>query len=186
YRAALEHFVEGGANRVILCTDGDFNVGVTNDNELVQLIQDRARTKVFFSVFGFGMGNLKDGKLEKLADKGNGHYAYIDDVNEAQKVFVEEMASNLVTIAKDVKLEVEFNPAKVGAYRLIGYENRLLPPQDFADDTKDAGEVGAGHPVTALYQLIPPGREGDVPAADPLEFQKEARPSGEGRDESLV
>jgi Ca-activated chloride channel family protein len=132
------------------------------------------------------MGNLKDATLEQLADKGNGHYAYIDSLREARKVLVEELGATLVTVAKDVKVQVEFNPAKVGAYRLIGYENRLLRNQDFNDDAKDAGEVGAGHHVTALYELIPSGREGDVPAVDPLEFQKATRPSSEDRDESLV
>lgn len=156
YRSALEHFIPGGTNRVILCTDGDFNVGVTGDDELVQLIEERARTKVFFSVFGFGMGNLKDGKLEKLADKGNGHYGYIDNQREVQKVFVDELAGTLVTIAKDVKLQVEFNPRQVGTYRLIGYENRRMPSQDFHDDARDAGDIGAGHTVTALYEITPP------------------------------
>ncbi|HTI52018.1 MAG TPA: von Willebrand factor type A domain-containing protein, partial [Planctomycetaceae bacterium] len=155
YETAVRHFIEGGVNRVILCTDGDFNVGVTGDDELVKLIEERARSKVFFSVFGFGMGNLKDGKLEKLADKGNGHYAYIDGQREAKKVFVDELSGTLVTIAKDVKLQVEFNPARVGAYRLIGYENRALAAQDFNNDKKDAGDMGAGHTVTALYEIVP-------------------------------
>src|SRR5262249_26577033 len=142
------------------------------DDELVQRIQEHARTKVFFSVFGFGMGNLKDGKLEKLADKGNGHYAYVDGQQEAQKVFVDELTGTLVTIAKDVKLQVEFNPARVGAYRLIGYENRALATQDFNDDRKDAGEIGAGHSVTALYEVVPVDRIPKPPAADGLRYQR--------------
>jgi Ca-activated chloride channel family protein len=155
YRAAVQNFIPGGTNRVILCTDGDFNVGTTDDDQLVKLIQDQARTKVFFSVLGFGMGNLKDGKLEKLADKGNGQYAYIDSQNEARKVFVDDIAGTLVTIAKDVKLQVEFNPNQVSAYRLIGYENRVMAAQDFNNDAKDAGDIGAGHTVTALYETLP-------------------------------
>lgn len=156
YNQAIQNFIQDGANRVILCTDGDFNVGVSGDNELVTIIQDKAKkSSVFLSVFGFGMGNYKDSKLEKLADKGNGHYAYIDNEREARKVFVEELTGTLYTIAKDVKIQVEFNPAHVGAYRLIGYENRILAAQDFNDDTKDAGEIGAGHTVTALYEIIP-------------------------------
>src|SRR5262245_7193397 len=178
--------IKNGINRVILATDGDFNVGVTSQGELVRLIEEERRAGVFLTVLGVGMGNLKDATLEQLADKGNGHYAYIDSLREGRKVLVEELGSTLVTVAKDVKIQVEFNPAKVGAYRLIGYENRLPRNEDFNDDTKDAGEVGAGHHVTALYELIPPGREGNVPAVDPLEFQKAARPSGEDRDESLV
>src|SRR4029077_19449518 len=130
------------------------------------------KSGVFLSVLGFGMGNIKDNKLEKLADKGNGHYAYIDSPREAYKVLVEEMGSTLVTVAKDVKIQVEFNPAKVGAFRLIGYENRIMAHQDFNDDTKDAGEIGAGHHVTALYEIVPPGKDQGLPGVDPLEFQK--------------
>ncbi len=156
YDVAARNFIKNGTNRVILATDGDFNVGTTNLDELVGLIEAKAKSGIFLSVLGYGMGNLKDATLEKLADKGNGHYAYIDSPREAYKVLVEEMGSTLVTVAKDVKIQVEFNPAKVGAYRLIGYENRIMAHQDFNDDTKDAGEVGAGHHVTALYQLAPP------------------------------
>ena len=174
YDTAVQNFIKGGANRVILCTDGDFNVGVTNQDELIRLIESKAKSGVFLSVLGFGMGNIKDGQLEKLADKGNGHYAYIDSIREAVKVLVVEMGSTLLTIAKDVKIQVEFNPAKVGAYRLIGYENRLLKNQDFNDDTKDAGEIGAGHHVTALYEIAPPGEDPGQPGVDPLEFQKSA------------
>lgn len=155
YQLAVDNFIEGGSNRVILCTDGDFNIGVSNDDELVEMITKKAKSGVFLSVFGFGMGNIKDAKLEKLADKGNGHYGYIDSRQEAKKVFVEELAGTLYTIAKDVKIQVEFNPGKVGAYRLLGYENRLMPARDFNDDKKDAGEIGAGHRVTALYEVIP-------------------------------
>jgi Ca-activated chloride channel family protein len=173
YDVATTNYIKGATNRVILATDGDFNVGMTNQDHLIKLIEAKAKSGVFLSVLGFGMGNLKDDNLERLADKGNGHYAYIDDIQEARKVLVEELGATLVTIAKDVKIQVEFNPAKVGAYRLIGYENRLLAKEDFNDDTKDAGEIGAGHHVTALYELVPAGKEGDLPPVDPLKFQKE-------------
>jgi Ca-activated chloride channel homolog len=159
YDEAVKNFIPGGTNRVILCTDGDFNVGVTNDGELTRLIESRAKeSKVFLSVLGFGTGNLKDGKMEALADKGNGNYAYIDSLSEARKVLIDQMSGTLNTIAKDVKVQVEFNPIRVGAYRLIGYENRMLRAEDFNDDTKDAGEIGAGHTVTALYELVPPDK----------------------------
>ena len=159
YDMATQNFIKNGTNRVILATDGDFNVGLSDDDELVRLISAKAKSGVFLSVLGFGMGNIKDNKLEKLADKGNGHYAYIDSPREAYKVLVEEMGSTLVNVAKDVKIQVEFNPAKVGAFRLIGYENRVMAHRDFNDDTKDAGEIGAGHHVTALYELVPAGNE---------------------------
>ena len=153
YDVATGHFIRNGINRVIVATDGDFNVGVQDKEALVGLIGAKAKSGVFLSVLGFGMGNIKDATLERLADKGNGHYAYIDNPREAYKVLVEEMGSTpAVTVAKDVKIQVEFNPAKVGGYRLIGYENRILAHEDFNDDTKDAGEVGAGHHVTALYE----------------------------------
>ncbi len=170
YEQALRHFNKEAANRVILCTDGDFNVGISSDDELVKLIQTQAKTGVYLSIFGFGMGNLKDSKLEKLADKGNGHYGYIDDLNEARKVFNEELVGTLYTVAKDVKLQVEFNPLTVGAYRLIGYENRTLAAQDFNDDTKDAGEIGAGHTVTALYEIVPVGKWPKPSGVDPLKY----------------
>jgi Ca-activated chloride channel family protein len=176
YDVAVQHFLKGGTNRVILCTDGDFNVGVTNRGDLTRLIEQKAGTGVFLSVLGFGTGNVKDATMEQLADKGNGNYAYIDSLQEARKVLVEQMGGTLVTIAKDVKIQVEFNPAQVGAYRLIGYENRVLQKEDFNDDTKDAGEIGAGHTVTSLYELVPPGREGDLPAVDPLKYRKPAAP----------
>jgi Ca-activated chloride channel family protein len=187
YDMAVAHFIKGGTNRVILATDGDFNVGVASEGELTRLIEQKARSGVFLSVLGFGMGNLKDANLEKLADKGNGHYAYIDTAQEAEKVLVQEMGSTLVTIAKDVKIQVEFNPSKVGAYRLIGYENRLLAKQDFNDDRKDAGEIGAGHHVTALYELVPAGKEKDLPGGvDPLKYQKAAGGSAVPSRESLT
>jgi Ca-activated chloride channel family protein len=177
YRTAVENFIKGGTNRVILCTDGDFNVGVTSEGDLIKLIQDKAKSGVFLTILGFGMGNLKDATMEKLADKGNGHYAYIDAVPEARKVLVEQISGTLVCIAKDVKIQVEFNPEQAGAYRLVGYEKRLLRNQDFNDDKKDAGEIGAGHTVTALYEIVPPGREIDAPGVDGLKYQHESKPS---------
>jgi len=173
YQAAEKHFYKQGTNRVILCTDGDFNVGVSSDDALVTLIEEKAKkSKVFLSICGFGMGNLKDAKLEKIADHGNGHYAYIDNDREARKVLVDELAGTLYTIAKDVKIQIEFNPAKVGSYRLIGYENRALANRDFADDTKDAGEIGAGHSVTALYEITPAGKSPSATGTTPLKYQK--------------
>ncbi|MCH8243579.1 MAG: von Willebrand factor type A domain-containing protein, partial [Planctomycetes bacterium] len=172
YDVAEENFIEGGINRVILATDGDFNVGVTSRDDLTSLIEEKAKTGVFLSVLGFGMGNLKDATLETLADKGNGNYAYIDTLNEAKKVLIEQMGGTLITIAKDVKIQVEFNPLVVSAYRLIGYENRLLAARDFNDDTKDAGEIGAGHTVTAFYEIAPVGIEPDLPDVDPLKYQE--------------
>ncbi len=157
YETAVKNFRQGGTNRIILCTDGDFNVGVSDDGELVKLIEEKRKSGVFLSIFGFGMGNLKDAKLEKLADHGNGQYGYIDSRQEARKVFVEGLSGTLVTIAKDVKLQIEFNPAQVGAYRLVGYENRALAAEDFNNDAKDAGDIGAGHNVTALYEIVPVG-----------------------------
>lgn len=171
YQLALEHFVTKGTNRVILCTDGDFNVGITDQSRLVRVIEEKAKSGVFLSVLGFGMGNYKDSTLEKLADKGNGNYAYIDTANEAKKVLVEQMRGTLITIAKDVKIQIEFNPAHASAYRLIGYENRLLAKEDFNDDKKDAGEIGAGHTVTALYEVIPPGKPTSTATVDPLKYQ---------------
>ncbi len=174
YAQAAENFIEGGVNRVILCTDGDFNVGVTSQSDLIEMIETKAKSGVFLTVLGFGMGNYKDSTLEKLADKGNGNYGYIDTIAEARKVLVSEMGGTLVTIAKDVKIQVEFNPNKVQAYRLIGYENRLLAAQDFNDDTKDAGEIGAGHTVTALYEVVPVGVAIELPGVDELRYQKPA------------
>ena len=154
YEIAEEYFIEGGNNRIILATDGDLNIGLTTEEELEDLITEKKESGIFLSVLGFGTGNIKDNKMETLADKGNGNYAYIDGMTEARKVLVEEMSATLLTICKDVKLQVEFNPSVVSAYRLIGYENRALSKEDFHDDTKDAGEIGAGHSVTVLYELI--------------------------------
>lgn len=153
YEIAEEHFIKGGNNRVILCTDGDLNVGVTSEGELEKLITKKKESGVFLSVLGFGYGNYKDNKLETLADKGNGNYAYIDSTFEAKRALVDEMGATMVTVAKDVKLQVEFNPANVKGYRLIGYENRIMAAEDFSDDTKDGGEMGAGHTVTAIYEI---------------------------------
>lgn len=174
YRVARDHFVDGGTNRVILCTDGDFNVGITSQGQLISLIQEKARSGIFLSVLGFGMGNYKDSTLEKLADKGNGNYGYIDSIQEARKVFVEQMNATLITIAKDVKIQIEFNPHRIASYRLIGYENRILASKDFHDDQKDAGEIGSGHTVTALYELVPVGVNSDVEVGrvDSLKYQQ--------------
>ncbi|MCC7338609.1 MAG: VWA domain-containing protein [Pirellulaceae bacterium] len=172
YQVARDHQVLGGINRVILCTDGDFNVGATSDSALLELIQTQARSDVFLTVLGFGSGNLKDSKMELLADKGNGNYAYIDSLLEARKVLVEQVGGTLVTIAKDVKIQLDFNPQHVHSYRLLGYENRLLENQDFRDDSKDAGEIGAGHTVTAFYEMIPAGASEDSPESRPSEFVK--------------
>jgi Ca-activated chloride channel family protein len=174
YENAIYNFVENGVNRVILATDGDFNVGITNRNDLLNLIQEKAKSGVFLTALGFGMGNFKDGTLEGLADKGNGNYAYIDSLNEARKALVEQLTGTLVTVAKDVKIQVEFNPALVWAYRLIGYENRALRAQDFADDRKDAGDMGAGHTVTALFEVVMQNGGGDAFAADGLRYQPAA------------
>jgi secreted protein with Ig-like and vWFA domain len=178
YEQAASGFIKGGVNRVILCTDGDFNVGISDPKELEGFITEKARSGVFLSVLGFGTGNLKDRTMETLANKGNGNYAYIDSVSEARKVLVEQMQGTLVTIAKDVKIQVEFNPALIREYRLIGYENRLLAKEDFNDDTKDAGEIGAGHSITALYELVPanlPPGATPQPIVDKLKYQPEAQ-----------
>ena len=186
YRVAEENSSAESINRVILCTDGDFNVGVTNQGDLIRLIEQKAKERVFLTCLGFGMGNYKDSTLEKLADKGNGNYAYIDTIHEARKVLVEQLGGTLVTIAKDVKIQVDFNPAQVGAYRLIGYENRLLRDEDFRDDTKDAGEIGAGHTVTALYELIPAGQEVHLPQAEPSKYQQAGVPSEAAASDELL
>ncbi len=172
YKVAQEHFITGGVNRVILATDGDFNVGVTDQGSLVRMIEGKRATGVALSVLGYGMGNIKDSTMVKLADAGNGNYAYIDSLSEAQKVLVEQAGGTLVTVAKDVKLQVEFNPRVVGAYRLIGYEKRILQDQDFNNDKKDAGDMGAGHSVTALYELVPAGQKSDDTGVDPLKYQQ--------------
>ncbi len=173
YKIAKENFSKTGNNRVILATDGDFNVGASSDKDMESLIEEKRKSGIFLTVLGFGMGNYKDSKMETIADKGNGNYAYIDNIMEAKKVFVNELGATLFTIAKDVKIQVEFNPGKVAYYKLIGYENRLLAAEDFNDDTKDAGELGAGHTVTALYEVVPVGVKSNiVPSVDPLKYQK--------------
>jgi len=189
YATARKHFIDGGNNRVILATDGDFNVGASSDSEMVRLIEKERDSGVFLTVLGFGTGNLKDSKMEQIADHGNGNFHYVDNLLEARKVLVEEMGGTLLTLAKDVKLQIEFNPKRAAGYRLIGYENRLLDDEDFADDTKDAGELGAGHTVTALYEVVPIGvpvpREG---GADSLRYQErpaDPLPSGDFDDELM-
>ncbi|HEY6081513.1 MAG TPA: von Willebrand factor type A domain-containing protein [Polyangiaceae bacterium] len=175
YQVAQQQFKKGGINRVILASDGDFNVGTTSEGELTRLIEDKRKSGVFLTVLGFGTGNVKDSTMEMLADKGNGNYAYIDTLNEARKVLVREAGSTLVTIAKDVKLQVEMNPLKVQSYKLIGYENRMLAKEDFNDDKKDAGEIGAGHSVTALYEIVPKGAAAPSRSAvDPLKYSTAA------------
>lgn len=187
YETAREQFREDGNNRVILCTDGDFNVGVTNESELQKLIEKERESGVFLSVLGYGTGNLNDSTMELLANKGNGNYAYIDSISEGRKVLVEQMGSTLFTIAKDVKIQVEFNPARVAGYRLIGYENRLLAKEDFNDDKKDAGEIGAGHTVTALYEIIPVGQAvPGSPSVDPLKYQRPKEGSASVSNELLT
>lgn len=172
YELANKYFIEGGNNRVILATDGDLNVGISSEGELKRLVEEKRETGVYLSVLGFGTGNIKDNKMETLADNGNGNYSYIDSILEAKKVLVEEMGGTLYTVAKDVKLQVEFNPAHLKGYRLIGYENRMLNTEDFEDDTKDAGEIGAGHRVTALYELIEVSSDQEV-AETELKYQPE-------------
>ena len=175
YDVATQHFIKDGVNRVILCTDGDFNVGASSEADLIQLIEDKRTTGVYLSVLGFGSGNLQDAKMKQLSKHGNGNYAFVDTMEEGKRVLVDHLSGTLVPIAKDVKVQVEFNPAKVGAYRLIGYEQRIMAAQDFNDDRKDAGEIGAGHTVTALYEIIPPGdaaQAATAPAVDELTFQR--------------
>ncbi|HEY9514917.1 MAG TPA: von Willebrand factor type A domain-containing protein [Gemmatimonadaceae bacterium] len=188
YDVAKENHIPNGINRVILATDGDFNVGVSSDAEMVRLIEEKREQGTSLTVLGFGTGNLKDSKMEKLADHGNGHYAYVDSFNEARKVFVREIGGTLATIAKDVKIQVEFNPTRVASYRLIGYENRLLRDEDFNDDRKDAGDLGAGHSVTALYEVVPVGAPDadSTRGADPLRYQStEVRQKSAAKDELL-
>lgn len=177
YKTANEYFVKGGNNRVILCTDGDFNIGESSDDAMERLIENERKSGVFLTVLGYGMGNYKDNKMQKLADKGNGNHAYIDGISEAKKVLVNEFGGTLFTIAKDVKLQIEFNPSKVQGYRLIGYENRMLAKEDFNDDKKDAGELGSGHTVTALYEVIPVGVKSDfLKNVDPLKYRNNDKP----------
>lgn len=189
YKVATENFVIGGNNRIILATDGDFNVGASSDGDMQTLIEEKRKSGVFLTVLGFGMGNYKDSKMEVLANKGNGNYAYIDNISEARKVLINEFGGTLFTVAKDVKLQIEFNPAKVQAYRLIGYENRLLNNEDFNDDKKDAGEMGAGHTVTALYEIIPVGVNSKfVKSVDALKYQNvpKVSPSSSNTNEMLT
>lgn len=174
YRIAQKNFIAQGNNRIILCTDGDFNVGASSETELENLIESKRKSGIFLTVLGYGMGNYKDNKMQILAQKGNGNHAYIDNIQEANKVLVNEFGSTMYAVAKDVKLQVEFNPAKVQSYRLVGYETRILNNEDFNDDTKDAGEMGAGHTVTALYEIIPTGTPGNIPGSvDPLKYQSQ-------------
>ena len=180
YKIAAGSFITGGNNRVILSTDGDFNVGASSDDALVSMIEKKRESGIYLSVLGYGVGNYQDAKMQQLADKGNGNHYYIDNEKEAQKVLVSEFGGTLFTIAKDVKIQVEFNPAAVQAYRLIGYENRALAAEDFNDDRKDAGELGSGHRVTALYELIPAGIKDDFsPSVDPLKYQSGDRSTAE-------
>jgi Ca-activated chloride channel homolog len=176
YKVAADNFIKGGVNRVILATDGDFNIGVTNQGDLIRLIEKKAKSGVFLSVLGVGTDNLKDSTMQKLADKGNGNYAYLDTIDEARKVLVQQVNGTLMTIAKDVKIQVEFNPARVASYRLIGYEKRMLRKEEFNNDKVDAGEIGAGHTVTALYEIVPAGAgavdpAASIPPVDPLKYQ---------------
>jgi Ca-activated chloride channel family protein len=191
YQLAEKQFKKGGINRVVLATDGDFNVGVTSEGELERLIEQKRKSGVFLTVLGFGEGNTKDSTMETLADKGNGNYAYVDSLAEARKVLVHEAGATLVTVAQDVKLQLEFNPTHVKSYRLVGYENRVLADQDFNDDTKDAGEMGAGHHVTAFYEIVPMTAKGSaepqaVPAIDALRYQTERAPSSASASGDLV
>ena len=186
YKVAKENFAKEGNNRVILCTDGDFNIGASSDDEMERLIEEERKSGVFLTVLGYGMGNYKDSKMQKLADKGNGNHAYIDGLNEAKKVLVNEFSGTMFTIAKDVKLQIEFNPAKVAGYRLIGYENRVLNKEDFNNDKKDAGELGSGHTVTALYEIVPAGVKTEfLKEVDDLKYQKNKKAKTEDGNEIM-
>ncbi len=186
YDVARENYLPEGNNRLILATDGDFNVGMSSDSEMIRLVEARREEGTFLTVLGFGTGNLKDTKMEQMANQGNGHYAYIDSFREARKVFVREFGGTLFTVAKDVKIQVEFNPARVQAYRLLGYENRLLSKEDFADDMKDAGEMGAGHTVTALYEVVPVGASPVALVGDSLTYQQVSLRPSAGRSAELM
>ncbi len=186
YRIAKENLIQEGINRVVLATDGDFNVGTVSRSGLKKLIENKSKSGIFLTVLGYGMGNLKDSQMEMLADKGNGNYAYVDDLTEAQKVLVEQLTGTLATIAKDVKIQVEFNPAQVKRYRLIGYENRLLKDTDFNDDEKDAGEIGAGHTVTAFYEIITTKSDVSGPSIDPLKYQENRKLSAAAENGELL
>jgi Ca-activated chloride channel family protein len=186
YKEAEKNFVKDGNNRIILATDGDFNVGESSNGGMERLVEEKRELGVFITVLGFGMGNYKDDKMEIIADKGNGNYSYIDNLQEARRVLVREFGGTLFTIAKDVKFQIEFNPAKVDSYRLIGYENRLLNDEDFNDDTKDAGEMGSGHMVTALYEIIPAGSGEKIPSVDPLKYQVSRKNNEENYSDELL
>jgi Ca-activated chloride channel family protein len=189
YKIAAENLMKGGNNRIILATDGDFNVGASSDDDMEKLIEKKRESGIFLSVLGYGMGNYKDSKMETLADKGNGNYAYIDNITEARKTLVSEFGGTLFTVAKDVKLQIEFNPAKVQAYRLLGYENRILNKEDFNDDKKDAGDMGSGHTVTAFYEIVPAGIKDDyMVSVDPLKYQKvkQTAPITTGSEEMMT
>ncbi len=178
YKIAQKNLIKGGNNRIILCTDGDFNVGISSNKDLESLIETERKSGVYLTVLGYGMGNYKDSKMQTLAEKGNGNHAYIDNMQEANKVLVQEFGATMYTVAKDVKLQIEFNPAKVQSYRLIGYESRLLNKEDFNDDTKDAGEMGAGHTVVAFYEVVPVGVKGNIPGSvDDLKYQTKVKPA---------
>lgn len=195
YDLARDHFVPGGINRVLLCTDGDFNVGLTDTEALVRMVEENAKSKIFLTVLGYGMGNTNDSMMEQISNRGDGIYGFVDNIREARRQMIRQLAGNLMTVAKDVKIQVEFNPAKVQAYRLLGYENRTLAAEDFNDDAKDAGEIGAGHRVTAIYQIVPVGTSGQSePGVDSLRYQSESstrkstqeEPRGENQDELLA
>lgn len=187
YKIAQQNFMKEGNNRIILCTDGDFNVGVSSDDGLVRLIEQERNKGIYLTVLGYGMGNYKDNKIQQLADKGNGNHAYIDGLSEAKKVLVNEFGGTLFTIAKDVKLQLEFNPALVAGYRLIGYENRILNKEDFNDDKKDAGELGSGHTVTALYEIIPAGVKSPfLKDVDPLKYQDNKKKKASSFNDEMV
>ena len=186
YKTAKENFIKGGNNRIILATDGDFNVGISSTSELVRFIEEKRDDGIFLTVLGFGMGNYKDNRLQELADRGNGNHAYIDNIMEAKKVLVHEITSTLFTIAKDVKIQVEFNPTKIKSYRLIGYENRRLEDKDFVDDKKDAGEIGAGHTVTVLYEVVPENAAGSGESYDLKYQQTTIKQSAKKTDEILT
>jgi Ca-activated chloride channel family protein len=187
YSTAKRNFMRGGNNRVILCTDGDFNVGASSDDELERMIEEERKSGVFLTVLGFGTGNYQDAKMQKLSNKGNGNHAYIDQLSEAKKVLVNEFGGTMFTIAKDVKLQIEFNPAYVQGYRLIGYENRMLNKEDFNNDVKDAGELGSGHTVTALYEIIPTGVSTELlKSVDPLKYQQNTQPKKVFNEEMMT
>ncbi|BAO74836.1 vWA domain-containing protein [Winogradskyella sp. PG-2] len=186
YKIAKENLIKGGNNRVILATDGDFNVGVSSSSELVRVIEEKRKDDIYLTICGFGMGNYKDGRMEQISNAGNGNYFYIDNIKEAKKVFSTDMRANMFTIAKDVKIQIEFNPNQVKAYRFIGYENRVMNAEDFNNDKKDAGELGAGHTVTALYEVIPSNSDEVISKHDALKYQKTMIANASDNDELLT